>query len=190
MRKFDERFLISLNAIAFRGKVSFPDLASLPRSTLIDQVLTPRDLWQSVQSLVVIFFAINQVEKAEGFFFLYWYPNRCIVFFSKGRLSLTRIQQFVEIWWWPYLFNDTSDLHHILCSLILEAQTGLVISLCKAFMRKKSIEGFVVLIVRSNFTIIRDIIWKTALLKSFLKKSSFQKGEKKKSLDSLLYWWL
>ena len=45
MREFDERFLISFNAIAFRGKMSFTDLASLPRPTLIDQVLTPRDLW-------------------------------------------------------------------------------------------------------------------------------------------------
>ena len=38
-------------------------------------------------------------------------------------------------------------------------------------MRKKSIEGFVVLFVHSNITIIYDIIWKTELLKSFLKKA-------------------
>ena len=45
MREFDERFLISFNTIAFRGKMSFTYLASLPRPTLIDQVLTPCDLW-------------------------------------------------------------------------------------------------------------------------------------------------
>ena len=44
LREFNERFLISINAIAFRGKMSFTDLASLQRLTLIDQVLTPRDL--------------------------------------------------------------------------------------------------------------------------------------------------
>ena len=122
--------------------------------------------WSLFQSLVVIFFAINQVEKAE-FFFLYWYPSRCIVFFSNGRISLTRVKQFVEICWWPYLFNDTSDLHHIVCCLILEAQTGHVISSCKALMRKKSIEGFVVLFLYSNITVIHDIIWKIALSKNF-----------------------
>ena len=53
-------------------------------------------------------------------------------------------------------------------------------------MRKKSIEGFVVLFVRSNITIIDDIIiWKTALFKKNLKKAPSK--EKKKSLDSLLY---
>ena len=69
-----------------------------------------------------------------------------------------------------YLFN--SDLHHIRFSLILEDQTGNLISSCKALMRKKSIEGFVLLFVHSNITIIDDIIWNTALLK--IKKSSLQ----------------
>ena len=53
-------------------------------------------------------------------------------------------------------------------------------------MRKKSIEGFVVLFVHSNIAIIRDIIWKTALLKTNLKKTLLPR-RKKKSLDSLLY---
>ena len=53
-------------------------------------------------------------------------------------------------------------------------------------MRKKSIEGFVELFVHSDITIIDDIIWKTTLFKKLKKESSFQ-GEKKKSLDSLLY---
>ena len=43
LREFDERFLISFNAIAFWGKMLFTDLASFPRPTLIDQVLKPRD---------------------------------------------------------------------------------------------------------------------------------------------------
>ena len=119
--------------------------------------------WSLVQSLVVIF----KVEKAEVFFSLFWYPNCCIVFFSNGRISLRRIKQFVEIWWWPYSFTDTSDLHRILRSLILEAQTDHVISSCKVLLRKKSIEGFVVIYVHSNITIIHDIIWKTALLNFF-----------------------
>ena len=67
-------------------------------------------------------------------------------------------------------------MHHILCSSILEAQTGHVISSCKALMRKKSIEGFVYF-VHSNVPIIDDIILKTALFKKKLKNSSFQ-GEK------------
>ena len=132
--------------------------------------------WSPVQSLV-IFFAINHVEKTEGFFFLFWYPNRCIVFFSNGRISLSRITQFVKRWWWPYLFNDTSDLHHILCSLIVEAQTGHVIASYKALLCKKLIEGFFVLFVHSNITIIHDIIWKTALLKKFKKAPSKEKKE-------------
>ena len=73
----------------------------------------------------------------------------------------------------------TSDLHHKYCSLILEAQTGHVICLCKALMRKKSIEGFVVLFVHSNIAIIRDIIWKTALLKTNLKKTLLPRRKKK-----------
>ena len=80
--------------------------------------------------------------------------------------------------------HDTSDLQHILCSLILEAQTGHVISSCKALMCKKSIESFVVLFVHSKITIIHDVIWKIALLKNCLKKKSSSQGEKKKSLDS------
>ena len=71
-----------------------------------------------------------------------------------------------------------SDTHHILCSLILEAQTGHVISSCKAFMLKKSIEIFVVLFVHSNITTIHDIIWKTAPLKNNLKLApSMEKKE-------------
>ena len=46
-------------------------------------------------------------------------------------------------------------------------------------MRKKSIEGFVVLFVHSNITIIDDIIWKTALLKNSLKQSSGFQEEKR-----------
>ena len=60
-------------------------------------------------------------------------------------------------------------------------QTGHLISSCKALMRKKSIEGFVVLFVHSNVTIIHDKIWKTARSKKLLPR------RKKKSLDSLLY---
>ena len=118
MREFDESFLISFNAIAFRGKISFTDLALFPHPTLIGQVLTPRDLWCKAL-LSFSSRSTKWTEKAESFFF-HWYPNRCNVFFSNGRISLTWIKQFVEIWWWPYLFNDTSNLHHILCSLILE----------------------------------------------------------------------
>ena len=113
-------------------------------------------------------------RKQRGFFSI-----RCIVFFSNRRTSTLWIKQFVEIWWWPYLFNDTSDFHHIICSLILEAQTCHVIYSCKALMRKKSIEGFVVLFVHSNITIIDDIIWKTALLKNSLKQSSGFQEEKR-----------
>ena len=43
--------------------MSVTDLASFPRPTLIDQVLTPRD-----PSCLLIFFAINQVEIAEVLF--------------------------------------------------------------------------------------------------------------------------
>ena len=46
-------------------------------------------------------------------------------------------------------------------------------------MRKKSIEGFVVLFVHSNIAIIRDIIWKTALLKTNLKKTLLPRRKKK-----------
>ena len=69
-------------------------------------------------------------------------------------------------------------LHHIIYPLILEAQTGHAISSCKAVIRKKLIEGFVLLFVHSKITIIHDILWKTALLKKFKIKSSFQ-GEKR-----------
>ena len=163
---------------AFRSKMSFTDLASIPRLILIDQALTHRDLWCKA----LLSFSSRSIKwRKQSFFFLHWYPNRCMVFFGNGRISLTRIKQFVETWWWPYLFNDTSDLHHILCSLILEAQTDHVISSCKGLMRKKSIEGFVVLFVHSNVTIIHDKIWKTARSKKLLPR------RKKKSLDSLLY---
>ena len=131
-----KRFLILLNAIAFRGKMLFGDLASLPRPTLIDHVLKPRDLW-----------------------------CKALLSFSS-RSTKWRKQRVFFI----YLFNDTSHLHDIPCYLILEAQTGHVISSCKALMCKKSIEGFVVLFVHANITIIHNIIWKIALLKKSSKK--------------------
>ena len=53
-------------------------------------------------------------------------------------------------------------------------------------MCKKSIEGFVVFFVHSNITIIHNIIWKTALLKTILQKELLRR-RKNKSLDSLLY---
>ena len=86
-----------------------------------------------------------------------------------------------------HIYSDTSDLHHILCPLILEAPIGHVIFSCKALMRKKSIEGFVVLFVHSNITIIDHIIWRTALLKKIKKKKAPSRERKKKSLDYLLY---
>ena len=60
-----------------------------------------------------------------------------------------------------------------------------MISSCKALVLKKSIEGFVVLFVHSNVTIIDDIIWKAALLKKIKKK--LLPRRKKKSLDFLFY---
>ena len=51
-------------------------------------------------------------------------------------------------------------------------------------MRKKSIEGFVVLFVHSTIT-IHDIIWKTILFKKINKKLFPRR--KKKSFDSLPY---
>ena len=154
LHEFDERFLISLNSKAFRGKMLFTDLASLPRPTLIDQVLR---LVRFGAKACCHFLRDQLNGERRGFFiFLYWYPNRCIVFFSNGRISLIRIKQFVEIWWWPYLLNDTSELHHILCSPILKAQTCHLISSFKALMRKKSIECFVVFFMHSNITIIHD----------------------------------
>ena len=89
--EFDERFLISFNAIAFRGKMSLTDLASLPRFRLIDQV------W-----LHVIFgakpchFLFVVRWKKQSFFPSVETPIT-IVFFSNERISLTRIKQFVEI---------------------------------------------------------------------------------------------
>ena len=64
------------------------------------------------------------------------------------------------------------------CSLILETQTDHVISSCKALMRKKSIEVFVVLFVHSNITIIDDITWKIALLKKIKNKKAPSKEKK------------
>ena len=122
--------------------------------------------------------------ESREFFFLFWYPNRCIVFFSNGRISLTRIKQFVEIWWWPYLFNDTSDLHHILCSLILEPKQDTWSLRARRLCTRNRSKVLLYFFVHSNITIIHDIMWKTALLKK-IKKISFQ-GEKKNH-STLLY---
>ena len=63
---FDERFLMSLNAIAFRGKMSFTDLASLPRPMLILQVLTPHDLCSH-------FFRDQPSGESRECFFLFFF---------------------------------------------------------------------------------------------------------------------
>ena len=54
-----------LNAIAFGRKMSFTDLASLPCPTLIDQVLTPRDLWCKA---LLSFFRDQPCRESRVFF--------------------------------------------------------------------------------------------------------------------------
>ena len=147
--------------------MSFTDLVLLPHPTLTNH------FWRLMTfGAKPCHILRNQPsgESREFFFFNNTSIIVNIVFLGNGRISLTWIKQFIEIWFWPYLFN-TSDLHHILCSLILEAQTGQVISSCKTLMCKKLIKGFFVLFVHSNITIIHDIIWKTTILKKYLKKA-------------------
>ena len=57
--------------------MSFTDLASLPRPTLIDQVLTPRDLWCKVLSFSS---RSTKWRKQRVFFFIIDVPIALLYF--------------------------------------------------------------------------------------------------------------
>ena len=58
----------SLNAIAFRDKMLFTDLASLPCPTLIDHILMPPDLWCKT---LLSFSSQSAKWRKQRVFFLY-----------------------------------------------------------------------------------------------------------------------
>ena len=107
--------------------MSFTDLASLPRPTLIDNVLTHRDLWCKA-----LWFSSRSAKWRKEIFFFFIDTPIAVLYFSVIEEFLWQEEKSLL----KYDDDHISDLHHILCSLILEAQTGHMISSCKALMRK------------------------------------------------------